>query len=278
MCSCVACLPQLGECAIRIASYNVRNLFLCGEGPAKPQAELRPLYRMVTQVDADLLALQEVGSLDTLRMFNDRLAAPYPHLACVNGNSDRSIHLAVLSRLPVTATSHAHLPLQDISGAEWSPAVYLQRDLLRVRVTQPDGRRLVLFNVHLKSRAEKVDSPLSAADIRAAEVRLLVHLVRQYQQQHEADLIVVAGDFNDVPRSEALAPLTDLPLLDPQGDVLRRMGRNPSTYWPKRRTRFDRILVTPQTYERVVPDSPTIHISHMARAASDHYPVSLVLR
>lgn len=268
---------QTGK-SIKIGTYNVRNLFLCGEGPPKPQKELRPLGRMVTQVDADLLALQEVGSRATLAAFNDTLAQPYPYLACVNGNSNRSIHLGVLSRLPLALTSHAHLPLPDMDGAALVPAARLQRDVLLAQANLADGRCLALFNVHLKSRADHAESHFSATDIRAAEVRLLVTLLRQYLQQHPEHLLVLTGDFNDVPRSEVLAPLAEVPLIDPQDDMLRRAGRNPSTYWPKRRTRFDRIFVSGHTQVSVLPDSPQIHISHMARTASDHYPVSLVLR
>ena len=46
---------------LKLATYNLKDLFLNGEGPAKSGKALRPLARMIDQIDADLIALQEVG-------------------------------------------------------------------------------------------------------------------------------------------------------------------------------------------------------------------------
>lgn len=85
------------------------------------------------------------------------------------------------------------------------------------------------------------------------------------------------GDLNDLLSSDALQPLRELPLQDVVGVQLRRAGRNPSTYWPKRRMRIDHILLDATLVARLVPDSAIIHANNMARTASDHYPVSVTL-
>ncbi len=252
---------------------------MCGEGPDKPGKELRPLCRMVNLLDADLLALQEVGSAATLRAFNALLKEPYAHSGCLVGNNNRSIHLAVLSRVPVQLTSHRAQVLTDPAGEvlmHQGQPLRLQRDLLLVRTALPDRTPLALFVLHLKSRTSPgADLELSADDIRAAEARAVAALVAAHQQRHADDLILLAGDFNDTVYSDALEPLRHW--WDPHGEQLRARGRNPSTYWPKRRARFDRILLCSRSAARLDAASPTIHSGHMARTASDHYPVSLEL-
>ena len=96
----------------RICTYNVENLFLADEGPLKPHKAVRPLLRMIEQVGADLVVLQEVGSKTSLELLNSWLPNPYEFVDLMEGNSNRSIHLGVLSRVPIELTSHRDLKLQ----------------------------------------------------------------------------------------------------------------------------------------------------------------------
>ncbi len=272
---------------MRLATYNLKNLFLHDEGPEKPAHETRPLARMIDLVAADLLVVQEAGSQQSLETLNARLAAPYPHVHVVPGNSNRSIHLGVLSREAVTLTSHRELVLHDGDGQplQWYPdeeaaaagramPLKMQRDILQVEGRWRDCQ-FAAFVVHLKSRTNRAWQRLAAEDMRAAEVRALVEVLRHYGERHPRMPRLVAGDFNDRWLSESLTPLKALPVTDPLGTTLKAQGRNPSTYWPKRRMRIDHILLADP--ERLVVTDPCIHIGHMARTASDHYPVSVSL-
>lgn len=279
-----------GVTGIRIASYNLHNLFLAGEGPVKPAKQVRPLARMIEQVDADVLVVQEAGSTASLEALNQRLAQPYPVCEVVPGNSNRSIHLGVLARVPVRLKSHRDVQLLDQQGrpleyyaddaaaaARRTSPLGFFRDLLRVELDAGAGRPLALFGVHLKSRTNQ-PWQLHAADVmRQAECRAICTLIGAYRRRHADALIALLGDFNDLLSSAALAPLKSLGLHDPLGEQLRRAGRNPATYWPKRRMRIDHILVSAELRRWALPDGAVIHISHMARTASDHYPVSLML-
>ena len=154
--------------AVLIATYNLKNLFLNGEGVTKPVAEVRPLRRMLEQVNADVLLLQEVGSLASLRALNEGLPQAYAYADLVMGNSDRSIHLGVLSRYPVQLVSHRDAALLDEQGAPLhefaneaaasrgvlTPLTF-SRDLLRVDVLQY-ALPLSIFVVHLKSRTNRL--------------------------------------------------------------------------------------------------------------------------
>ena len=284
---------------LKLATYNVKDLFLNGEGPVKPGKALRPLARMIDQVGADLIALQEVGSEQSLAALNERLTRPYAFARFARGNSERSIGLAVLSRVAVAVTSYADLALRDSEGsvmqayadetsarAGITSPLRFQRDVMRLEYdlpgscgvsTETNGSlRVAVFVVHLKSRTNRPWQTLSADDIRSAEIRALAWAVREYAQQHPNRQILVMGDCNDQFSSDAMAPLRALGLRDPVGEAVRQAGRNPSTYWPKRRMRIDHILLWPPR-GRVRVHNPTIHANNMARTASDHYPVSIEL-
>ncbi|MEM8768800.1 MAG: hypothetical protein AAGE43_15235, partial [Pseudomonadota bacterium] len=87
----------------------------------------------------------------------------------------------------------------------------------------------------------------------------------------------LGGDLNDTRHSDALAPIFALPLADPMGEKLAATGRNPSTYWPKRRMRLDFLLLGGSAQRLYQQDSARIHTGNRAKRASDHYPVSLEL-
>ncbi len=239
---------------------------------------------MIDQVAADTLVVQEAGSAASLATLNARLASPYEHQGLLPGNSGRSIHIGVLSRHPFELTSHRDMALTDAAGNAlvWYPdesaarndepaELRMQRDVVLVEM-RVQNCHLALFGVHLKSRANAPWQRLAAEDMRAAEVRALAGLIAGYRERQPQSVIAVLGDFNDRWSADSLAPLRDLGLIDPLGAELKQRGRNPSTYWPKRRMRIDHIL-----FARGGATNPVIHINHMARQASDHYPVSLEL-
>lgn len=279
---------------VRIATYNVQNLFLCGEGAPKPPAQVRALVRMIRLVDADVLMLQEVGSQASLDALNERLEVAYPHATLLPGHSNRSIHLGVLSRQPVKLTSLSGDALTNADGAHLRhhasaedaeqgilSDVRVQRDVLLCEVqaeAAPDGV-LALVGVHLKSRTNPPWQVLASDEVRAAESRRIAEVVGVYRAQHPSRALILLGDFNDLSVADALSPLDALDLVDCHAVALRNAAvrRNPSTYWPKRAMRIDRLLLSEDTARRVVPGSTQIHAGRMGREASDHFPVSLEL-
>lgn len=253
---------------MRLATYNTKNLFLCGEGPEKPVKEVRALVRMISALAADVVLMQEVGSQQTLELLNNQLTCPYEFATVVVGNSDRSIHLAVLSRRRARISSHRDLPLDPGDG---SHGLKLQRDILLAEFDDD----LAAFNVHFKSRTNRAEQGVGADAIRAAECRALCDVTRRYKAANSHRLIAIGGDFNDRPTSDALAYLQELEFTDPLTEQLRLAGRHPSTFWPKRRMRIDRLLIGNAHLDRVV--DTRIHATRMAQVASDHYPVTVDL-
>ena len=281
---------------MRIATYNVQNLLdedgaLLAGATVKTEQALKALAGTIAELRSDILLLQEVGDEHTLEALNDRLPAPFPYLAVPQGNSPRGIHLAIMSREPFALTSHRDVVLTGENGevlTEYetetdaatgcASAVRFQRDLMLAELELDGAEPLALYNVHLKSKTNRPWKRLAADAIRAAEVRHVAHTVAAYLDAYPARGLILAGDFNDTRSSDVLAPLFALPLSDPMGEALKRTGRNPSTYWPKRRMRLDFVLLSPVARERMAPGSARIHSGARAQRASDHYPVSVDLR
>ena len=80
----------------------------------KPAAERQIIARRIKDMGADVLAVQEVEDIDTLRRFNrDDLGRMYPFVVLVEGNDPRLIDVGILSRYPIGAVvswQHARHP------------------------------------------------------------------------------------------------------------------------------------------------------------------------
>ena len=261
--------------------------------PAKPQRELRALARTLDRVEADFVGLQEVGSRQALIDLNSLLKRPFDYLELAPSNSNRGIHIGFLARAPFALQCYLAPVLTDAEGNELSElhnANQVELQPLRIQrsiaiaTLQPlqHSQHPALFcvGVHLKSPGRRPWHTLSPLTIRTAECQLLAQVLNELHDQHPTSPIIILGDFNDAPTSSAFAPLQHLnagPLFDP---LLRELvPGNPrlTTYWPKRRTRVDRILLDNTAAPHYERGSMRIWTGKTAEVASDHYPVSLDL-
>ncbi len=96
----------------------------------KPAAERALIAARIKRLDLDVLAVQEVEDIDTLRQFNrDELGGLYGQIVLIEGNDPRLIDVALLSKLPLGAvTSWQHVP-DPLHGKP-----LFSRDLLQVEV------------------------------------------------------------------------------------------------------------------------------------------------
>ena len=127
--------------------------------------------------------LQEVGSATALNELNERLKRPFSFAEVLPGNSDRDIHLAILSQSPFQLTSHREQTLSDESGQplyefdsevaadnDAASVLKLQRDLMLAEVGPGGDPPLAVFNVHLKSKTNREWRLLGADVVRSARV------------------------------------------------------------------------------------------------------------
>jgi len=149
-----------GPEVFRVGSYNLENLFdlsldqteYPGYIPADAggrygwdadmlSVKIRNLSRVLADLNADVVALQEVESLEALGHLQDALrgrGVDYPW-AAVTEKDETAVRCAILSRYPITASRDIVVPGNR------------SRNILRADL-DIDGARLVLFVNHWPSR------------------------------------------------------------------------------------------------------------------------------
>ncbi len=228
---------------MRIASFNVQNLRLRvhqGESildgardtdtdesasRALDLADRALTARVIADIDADIICLQEVFDQATLDYFHDSFLrptgiAPYPHRICVPGNDGRGRDLAMLSRrAPDSVASHARVKPADLGlavpeGVNPETPVF-RRDCLMVRFGA-----LLLVLCHFK--APYPDASL-AWKVRRLEALAVRHLLEAEPGAQADALWLIAGDLNE-PAEETADSRAIQPLLgDFSVDLLQRL-------------------------------------------------------
>ncbi|MFF4287513.1 endonuclease/exonuclease/phosphatase family protein [Streptomyces sp. NPDC001633] len=195
---------------VRIRTYKGKLI----KGKASEDQDL--IAKRIQAMDLDVLAVQEVEDIDTLRYFAaQHLGNAYKFLSLIEGNDPRLIDLAVLSKFPLGAvTSWQHAVHPSAPGER-----VFSRDLLEVDILDPrdtDRRLLTLFNNHLKSKYVEhgVDPEEGKAAADARRHRQAESIARIVAARTRPDgRYLVLGDMNDSPHAATLAPLATSPQL-----------------------------------------------------------------
>lgn len=256
-----------------------------------PEAQ-RTLARRIREMDVDVLAVQEVENIETLEEFvrEQRLRdAGYRHLSLVEGNDERLIDVAVMSRLPLgPVTSWRHRTYR--TGTTERPI--FSRDLTAVDVLTPGRSRVLLtvYNTHLKSQLARNDAERAAGTERRR--RQAATIASVLREREVAGPFVVMGDLNDAPRSPALAPLRRIGLVDALTEPVERGGPftpppddlPPSTAWTHRFRQpggsrydlFDQVWLSPELADRL-RGAWILRRARLEGDASDHDPAWVAL-
>lgn len=215
---------------IRFATFNVCNLALPGVTfydnvppytPEEFEAKLDWLARKIDEIDADVIAFQEVFAQSALR---DVLARTrhYREAHHAGFDPDPAIEpltpsVALVSRLPFAAAPAAYhgLPpaLLASLAPQSAPLTRFTRPLLHVRVQVTPGLAVNMLVVHLKSKRpdylagedELNPSLYDLASLRSLyrrgiEAVGLRHVLDGLLRDDHAPLILM-GDFNDIAES-----------------------------------------------------------------------------
>ena len=218
----------------RVATFNVENLFARyrfrqnfdpreEEGftinnlafDIFDEVEKRITGEAIKEVDADVIAFQEVENLLVLDRFNSRYLAGkgYRYRVLIDGNDPRQIDVAVLSRYPLrNLRTHRHERNRDSTGPLFS------RDCLEVDV-EIQGKLLTLYVNHFKSMMEGREE---TRERRVEQVgRVAEILDATWQAGGYQGNFIVLGDFNDyVDPNTSLGALTSHPQL---GNIVDRL-------------------------------------------------------
>ena len=192
---------------LRVATYNLENLFDNHDNPYKPdegtspksRAEIAVLARTIDALDADVLAVQEVENREMLQRLNTRLRRPYAYIEMLPGNDMRGIHCAILSRVRVVrSTGHRTWPLEGKR--------VFARDVPIFELEPSPGQRLLVTSLHLKSKRSD-GSDRQSNKWRTAEAKAIVEILAELRKAGQKAPFVLLGDLNDERDSEPLAPL-----------------------------------------------------------------------
>jgi len=168
--------------------------------------------RVLSDIDADVLCLIEVENRPALQRFHDDLLvkqflkparkSSYEFILLIDGNDQRGIDVAVMSRLPISwVRSHMHEKTEY--NGKMVPT--FSRDCLEVQVELPWEGLLQLMVNHFKSMGYSPGNDPQSNRRRRGQVERVAELVDEHNLQEE--YIVVAGDFNSDSDSPSLAPL-----------------------------------------------------------------------
>ena len=186
----------------RVASYNLNNYLLAGSEsrPAKTPESRRQIRSNLRALNADVLALEEMGSPEDLAELRSSLEAEgfsYPHWEWVPG-ADTNIHVAVLSRFPIIARR----PHTNESFLLYGRRFRVSRGFAEVDIQASAKYSFTLMAAHLKSR--RVSARADEAELREQEAILLREKIDAFFQTNPNGNLIVLGDFNDTKDSAAI--------------------------------------------------------------------------
>ena len=155
----------------------------------------RHTARVIREIDADVLCINEVESRPVLDNFNaDQLNRRYSYNILIDCKTDqRGIDVGIYSKHPI-GTVRTNMFATDDAGA----AIF-SRDCLEVEILTDQGPLYLLAN-HFKSKSGGGD------DKRKAQAQK-VQCILEERYDLETQWVAVLGDLNDTPRSDPLSPL-----------------------------------------------------------------------
>lgn len=276
------------ERSFRVATYNVENYLLSPMNgrPVKSEEARSKVAEILGSIDAEIVALQEIGgpaALEELRGRLARLGRSYPHYEIATGH-DTNISVAVLSRFPI----RARRTQTQLSYALLGRRHFVCRPFVEIDLQPSPEYALTLITAHLKSQREVLTGDES--EMREQEARLLRQLVESRLKSNPKLNLVVLGDFNDNPDTRALRGLIgrgNAALIDTRpgehrlpftaSDRVEQEAR--SVTWTHHYakedsySRLDYLLISRGLYHEWIRDRSFVAAVPNWGSASDHRPV-----
>jgi endonuclease/exonuclease/phosphatase family metal-dependent hydrolase len=292
--------------AIRLASYNIENLFDDKDDPKysggaedlddyKIPQEREAAAKAIRAIDADILALQEVESRDALLEFRDGYLKDmgYEYVVSLDSGDNRGIENAVLSRFPLVGEQvWPDLPLGGTHPPKWGrdqnefagQPITFRRSPLQVTVNVPpmdDAKEytLTLIVVHFKSGGP-------GGYWREREAIKTVELAAEITKADPNANVLICGDFNSQPHEKPVQSFISAGFIDAFAD---RVRDDPKYVTHESGRAIDQILLNANAQKEWLPESKFIlgtparpegdwrQIPQPLNWASDHYPIVIDL-
>jgi endonuclease/exonuclease/phosphatase family metal-dependent hydrolase len=194
--------PAFAE-TFRVAAYNLENYL---DHPTesrkyvKSSAAKAKIRETILAMRPDVIAFEEMGGLSALLELRDSLkksGLDLPHYEHVAG-FDTNIHVAVLSKFPITARRPHTNDNFLLSGRRFR----VSRGFTDVDIKVTDTSEFTLIGAHLKSRRPVPEG--DEAELRFEEAKILRKIVDQKLTANPNANVVVLGDFNDTYNTKAI--------------------------------------------------------------------------
>jgi endonuclease/exonuclease/phosphatase family metal-dependent hydrolase len=274
--------------AFRVVTYNLEGYLdqPTETRPAKLAAAKAKVRESILALKPDVLAVQEMGSTNALLELRDSLKADgldLPYWEHVSG-FDTNIHIAILSRFPITAR-HSHIDDSYLlSGRRYR----ISRGFGEVDIQVNTNYSFTSIAAHLKSK--RAVAQADEAEMRLEEAKLLREKVDAVLAANPNANLVVLGDFNDTKGSASTKAvigrgrhkLVDTRPAERNGDN----APSPNPAWEPRNvtwthyygkedsySRIDYILISPgMAREWVTNDTYALTVPNWG-VGSDHRPI-----
>ena len=166
--------------------------------------------RVIAEVNADVLLLQEVEDRNSLLEFNNQLLSefkgvPYRELLVLQGNDGRGQEIGMLTK--------NGFQIQEVrtygNELDDNRKPIFNKNLVKYEITTPSQNKICLLSVHLQEQGKDKENSDALRLRQAQRVAEIYQQLRSQGQEH----VVVAGTLNAVSYCFSLAPLflkTDL--------------------------------------------------------------------
>jgi endonuclease/exonuclease/phosphatase family metal-dependent hydrolase len=179
--------------SFRVATFNIENYLDATSSrrcvkSAESKAKVRESIRAM---NPDVLALQEVGSVDTVKELRDSLqveGVDFPHWEHITG-SDVDLHIAILSKFPILERRPHIDDSFELNGHRFR----VRRGFAEVDVQVNPDYQFTLLVAHLKSRNAVPHGDSSG--LRLEEAALLRAKVGARLENGAGAKIIVLGGF-----------------------------------------------------------------------------------
>jgi endonuclease/exonuclease/phosphatase family metal-dependent hydrolase len=174
--------------------------------------------QVIADTRADVICLVEIENRPVLKKFHDEILTqirntdtgvvtkPYENILLIDGNDERGIDVAVMSRLPLVGMrTHVH----ETTTYMGKTVTQFSRDCLEVDLEVPGGKTLTFMANHLKSMGYSPPGDPKSEKRRRNQAERVAKIVKEHKPAQ--NMIVVAGDLNSPPDAHSIKPLSDHP-------------------------------------------------------------------
>ena len=271
------------------AGKILKNGFLINEDYFQKiyEPERKLTASAIKETRADIIVLQEVESMDSLKTFKARFlngkTYDYKYKMVIDANDPRLIDVAVLSKFPFDSVqTHQFLRTKN------NRAYVFSRDCLEVNF-MIKGKPLTIYVNHFKSMMGGRAETSARRKVQAEKVRDIIKA--RFGTNPSKGSWVVLGDLNDYLPSKALKPLTGNKWLE---NVVERLPKEEQwTHWYDKENEYrqlDYILLSKSLAEKTNAKPEIIRkglakdadkykgsrfpgVGTKKKSASDHCPV-----